>query len=169
LIRDFRAMVDRGRAGATIGADLLLHADVLFSKWYRVRDGTRKRPWLIREVEWIRDAVVDLLRRGGVCACAKTAAVCREMLAVEEAMWTFASVEGVEPTNNAAERAVRPVVLWRKRSFGTWSEDGCRYVERLLTVTHTLRLQGRRVLDSLRDALVAHRAGLPTPQLLLEG
>jgi transposase len=124
---------------------------------------------LIREVEWIRVEVVDLLQRGRVCACAKTAATCREMLAVEEAMWTFASVEGVEPTNNAAERAVRPAVLWRKRSFGCWSEDGCRYVERLLTVTHTLRLQGRNVLDYLKQTLVAHRARLPAPRLLLEG
>jgi transposase len=169
LIRDFQAMVDRAGAGAAIGRDLLLHADVLFGKWYKVRDGTRKRPWLIREVEWIRVEVVDLLRRGRVCACAKTAATCREMLAVEEAMWTFASVEGVEPTNNAAERAVRPAVLWRKRSFGCWSEDGCRYVERLLTVTHTLRLQGRNVLDYLKQTLVAHRARLPAPRLLLEG
>ena len=82
---------------------------------------------------------------------------------------TFVGVAGVEPTNNAAERAVRPAVLWRKRSFGCHSEAGCRFVERLLTVVGTLRLQQRRVLDYLEQAIAAHRAGLPTPKLLTAG
>ena len=84
-------------------------------------------------------------------------------------MWTFAYHEGVEPTNNTAERALRPAVLWRKRSFGCHSEDGCRFVERLLTVVQTLRLQGRDVLDYLQAALTAHRSGLPAPKLLNAG
>ena len=84
-------------------------------------------------------------------------------------MWTFAYHEGLEPTNNTAERALRPAVLWRKRSFGCHSEEGCRYVERLLTVVQTLRLQGRDVLDYLQAALTAHRHGLPTPKLLPAG
>src|SRR5947199_10077 len=83
-----------------------------------------------------------------------------------EGLRTFAHVEGVEPTNNAAERAVRPVVLWRKRSFGCHSEAGCRYVERILTVVQTLRRQGRPVFAFLVDIITAHRQGQPTPQLL---
>jgi hypothetical protein len=75
----------------------------------------------------------------------------------------------VEPTNNAAERAVRPAVLWRKRSSGCHGEEKCRFVERLLTVTQTLRLQKRRMLDYLQAAVAAHRAGLPTPKLLIAG
>jgi transposase len=88
------------------------------------------------------------------------------LLAWEPALWTFAYHEGVEPTNNRAERALRPAVLWRKRSFGCHSDEGCRYVERLLTVVQTLRLQGRDVLDYLQAALTAHRDGLPAPKLL---
>ena len=69
----------------------------------------------------------------------------------------------MEPTNNHAERLLRPAVLWRKRSFGCQSEAGCRFVERMLTVAGTLRLQGRPVLDYLEEAPQRHRAGLPTP------
>jgi transposase len=169
LRRDFQAMVDRGGAGAKIGRDLLAHAGVIFDLWYKVRDGTRTRRWLQRLLAEIRPDVVDLLQRGRRCRCAPTAATCRELLAVEAALWTFAAVEGVEPTNNAAERAVRPAVLWRKRSFGCHSEAGCRFVERLLTVVQTLRLQNRRVVDYLEAAVAAHRAGMPAPKLLLSG
>lgn len=169
LRRDSQAMVDRGGPAAEVGEGLLLHAAVVFGLWYKVRDGTRGRRWLQRLVAEIRPDVARLLRRGSVCRCAKTAATCREVLAVEAALWTFAAEEGVEPTNNAAERAVRPAVLWRKRSFGCHSDEGCRFVERLLTVVQTLRLQKRGVLGYLRDALAAHRAGLPTPKLLTAG
>jgi transposase len=107
-----------------------------------------------------------LLGQGAACPCAKTAGVCAEILKLEPALWTFARAEGLEPTNNAAERALRPAVIKRKRSFGCHSEEGCRFVERLLSVTQTLRLQQRPVLDYLVEALVAHRHGLPAPQLL---
>jgi transposase len=72
----------------------------------------------------------------------------------------------VEPTNNAVGRGLRPAVIKRKRSFGCHSEGGCHCTERLLSVTATLRLRKRPVLDYLVEALVAHRHGLPAPQLL---
>jgi transposase len=167
LRRDFQAMIDRGGAGAAVGEELLFHADMLFGLWHKVRDGTRQRRWLRRHLEWLRPEVVTLLGRGAACGCAKTAGVCAEILKVGAALWTFASVEGVEPTNNAAERAIRPAVVWRKKSYGCHSEAGCRFVERLLTVTQTLRLRGQPVLEYLVEALRAHRHGLPVPQLLL--
>src|SRR5262249_35343810 len=106
LKRDFQAMVDRGGPAAALGEDLLFHADRLFAWWYKVRDGTRRRRWLRRQVEeWLRAEVRLLLERGARCACAETAGTCAKILEVEEALWTFARVEGVEPTNNAAERA----------------------------------------------------------------
>jgi transposase len=169
LKRDFQAMVDRGGAGAAVGAGLLALTGVLFGWWYKVRDGTRTRRWLRRLVAEIRPDVALLLRRGAACGCAWTAATCRELLQWEPALHTFASHEGVEPTNNRAERALRPAMLCRKRSFGCHSEDGRRFVERLLTVVQTLRLQGRDVLDDLQAALTAHRDGLPAPKLLTVG
>src|SRR2546429_9893594 len=97
------------------------------------------------------------------------ATFCENLLALEPALWTFAHTEGVEPTNNFMERLLRRAVLWRKRSFGCVSTTGCRFVERILTVVQTRRLQGQRVLDYLHDAVAAHRAGQPCPQLLPEG
>jgi transposase len=166
LRRDFQAMIDRGGEAAVIGAELLFNSDLLFDLWYQVRDGTRGRRWLRRHIDgWLRAEVRGLLEEGARCPCAKTAGVCAEILKVEPALWTFASVEGLEPTNNAAERALRPAVIKRKRSFGCHSEAGCRFTERLLSVTQTLRLRGRPVLDYLVEALVAHRHGLPAPLL----
>lgn len=170
LKRDFQAMVDRAGAGAALGADLLGLTRMLFARWYKVRDGTRRRRGLQKLIEEaIRPDVAVLLREGSECACVKTAATCRELLTLEPALWTFAYHEGLEPTNNAAERALRPAVLWRKRSFGCHSVEGCRYVERLLTVVTTPRLRGGDVLDYLQAALTAHRNGLPAPKLLSAG
>ena len=170
LVRDFTAMVDRGGAGAAIGQDLLCLAGVLFEGWKQVRDGPRTRRWFRRTVlAAIRPDVQALLARGAVCGCAKTAATCRELLPWEQSLWTFAHVAGVEPTNNHAERVLRKAVLWRKGSFGCGSAEGCQFVERILTVVQTLRLQERPVLDYLYRAVVAHRAGLPAPELLPAG
>jgi transposase len=81
-------------------------------------------------------------------------------------MFLFAFVDGVEPTHTAAERALRHGVLWRKQSHGPKSTAGCEYLGCIWSVVQTRRLQGRPVLDYLYEALVAHRAGLPAPQLL---
>lgn len=96
-------------------------------------------------------------------------AFCENVLKLEAALWTFVTVEGVEPTNSFMERLVRRAVLWRKRSCGCWSEAGCRFVERILAVVQTKRLQGQYVLNYLHAALAAHRAGEPCPKLLPEG
>lgn len=74
---------------------------------------------------------------------------------------------GVEPTNNHMERLLRPGVLWRKNAFGSHSEAGCRFVERMLTVVQTLRLQQRPILEFLYQSLSAHRQGHQVPRLLL--
>jgi transposase len=156
LRRDFQAMIDRGDGGSVIGEELLVHADILFDHWQKVRDGTRRRRWFERtHAGWLRDEVRLLLERGSGCGCVRTAGVCRELLAVESSLWTFAGCGGVEPTNNAAERAVRHAVCWRKTSYGTDSEQGSRFVERMLTVVATCRQQGRGVLNFLIQALTA--------------
>ena len=167
LIRDFRALSERTGTSRRIGENLLALSAVLFEYWPKVRDGTYKREWSVREVlSTIRPDVASSLRRGLRSRCAATRGTCRELLAWEESLWTFAFVDGVEPTNNHAERVLRGAVLWRKGCFGSGSEGGCRFVERMLTVSQTLRLQGRSVLDYLYQALCAHRQGIPTPKLL---
>ena len=167
LRRDFQAMIDRKNAGSKIGESLLAESNVLFEHWQKVRDGTRTRAWFERKiVGTIRGEVRTFLERGSACACVKTAATCRELLAVEVSLWTFASVTGIEPTNNAAERAVRHAVCWRKTSHGTQSARGSRFVERILTVVATCRQQDRSVMEFLMTAIQAERAEGQRPSLL---
>lgn len=166
LKREFQAYEDRGGPSAPIGQALLSQVDQIFVWWYRVRDGTLARSTFRVYMGPVKGRVIALLRQGQACAHPKTAATCREILKVEPALWTFVIKEGVEPTNNAAERALRHGVLWRKSSFGTQSEAGSRYVERMMTVVTTLRQQKRNVLDYLTAACEAHLRGETPPSLL---
>jgi transposase len=97
----------------------------------------------------------------------KARAMARELLKVEDLLWTFLAHKDVSVTNNHAERLLRYPVIWRKLSFGTRSESGALYVERLLTVTMSLRLQNRNAFDYLKDAMTAHSCGKPVPSILL--
>jgi transposase len=149
LTRDFQAIVDRTNAGSAIGEELLCCAQDLFTWWYRVRDGTMSRATFHRYVADLRPWVRSQLEAGSVCPCAGTAGTCKELLALEPALWTFVRNEGIEPTNNAAERALRHAVQWRKTSYGTDSELGGHFVENILSVVATCRQQGRNVLEYL--------------------
>ena len=166
LDRDFQAMVDRGGESAEVGRRLLGHSERLFDWWHRVRDGTMARTTLQSNVAMLRFSFRDDLRRGVACPCAKTAGTCRELLAGEAHLWTFVRVEGIEPTNNDAERALRHGVIYRKLSGGTDSESGSRFVERMLTVVATCRKQGINVLDYLTRCYQAHLDDEPAPSLL---
>jgi transposase len=106
------------------------------------------------------------LEDGEACGCPKTAATCRELIAHERKLWAFVWREGVEPTNNAAERALRHAVLWRKGSGGTDSVRGSRFVERVLSVRETYRQQGRGLLEYLVECCHAHLTGKTAPALL---
>ena len=106
------------------------------------------------------------LEDGTKCGCATTARTCAEILRVEEGLWNFVWFPGVEPTNNAAERALRHAVIWRRISGGTASESGSRFVERMLTVVATCRQQGRNVLEYLTSCFEADRRGQSIPSLL---
>jgi transposase len=166
LRRDFQAMIDRTDAGSRVGQELLAHADILFAHWRKVRDGTRTRRWFARTHRpWLQDEVRALLEHGAGCGGVKTATVCRDLLAGEGGLWTFAGRDGVEPTNNAAERAVRHAVCWRKTSYGTDSATGSRFVERMLTVVASCRQQGRDVLGFLMEAVQAARTAATPPSL----
>jgi transposase len=166
LDRDFQAMVDRGGESAEVGRLLLGHSERLFDWWHRVRDGTMARATLRSKVAMMRFSFRGDLRRGVKCGCAKTAGTCRELLAGEPHVWTFVRVEGVEPTNNDAERALRHGVIYRKTSGGTESEAGSRFVERMLSVVATCRQQEIDVLDYLTRCYQAHLEGQPVPSLL---
>lgn len=150
-----------------IGSGGLVVVQGLFERWHRFRGGGLDRQRLQVQMAPLQQELQALLENGCACADSKAATFCRNLLALEGALWTFVRVEGVEPTNNHAERLQRTAVLWRKNAFGSRSEGGCRFVERMLTVVQTLRLQQRPVLAYLQQAVVAHRAGQPAPKLLL--
>jgi transposase len=166
LRRDFQAMIDRHGEGEAIGRRLLSLSNRLFRHWHRVRDGTLQWGAFQERMSRLRREVKHALEDGSRCRCATTAATCFEILKVEEGLWTFARVKGVEPTNNAVERALRHAVLWRRLSGGTDSERGSRFVERMLTVVATCRQQGRNVLDYLTSCFEAERRGQALPSLL---
>ena len=159
-------MIDRGVAAAEVGQRLLDHSQRLFHSWHRVRDGTMAHSTLKGDLNPLRAAVRAELRRGPACACVKTAGTCRELLAHEAELWTFVRVEGIAPTNNAAERALRHAVIWRKLSGGTDRAAGSRFVERMLSVVATCRQQQRKVLDYLTECDQARQEGQAAPSLL---
>src|SRR5215217_6813574 len=166
LLRDFEAMRDRGECSEEIGDALLAQAHQMFTWWHRVREGTLKRSTFRSYMTPLRREVERLLEAGSRCGVPKTAGTCRDILKRRAALWTFVQVDGVEPTNNAAERSLRPGVLWRKGSFGTQSEEGSRFVESMMTVVATLKQQKRNVLEYLTAACEAALRGEAAPSLL---
>jgi hypothetical protein len=165
LDRDFFKISERkGRAGS-IGTRLLEQMDKMWEYWAKIRDGTLSRADFQRKMTTVRKKLEGLLEAGTECGHKKTEGTCEKILKHREALWTFVDIEGVEPTNNASERAVRPAVLWRKNCFGTQSERGSVFVERMMTVSATCRLQGRNVLQYLTEVIEAHVMCCPAPSL----
>jgi transposase len=166
LIRAFTGFEELGGGAARIGKALKAEARQMFTWWNRVRDGPLSRSSFQTYLVGVRRRVKILLARGARCRTPEVAATCQDLLKLFPALWTFVRVEGVEPTNNAAERAIRPGVLWRKGSFGTQSEEGSRFVERIMTTAATLRQQGRNVVDFVTQACEARLHGYKAPSLL---
>jgi transposase len=166
LRRHFAAFAEVPGIAGQLGQALLAETDQLFAWWHRVRDGTLTRASFRTYVGPLRRRVEALLYLGARCRHAPTAATCRELLLLAPALWTFVRVAGVEPTNNAAERALRRGVLWRKGSFGSHSAAGSRFAERMLTVAATLKQQRRKIVDYVTFACEAALRGEAAPSLL---
>ena len=165
LLRKFVAFTQRDGPASTWGETLLGYAKLIFEYWQAFCEGVLSRAefqiWMnpvIQHTEHAlgRVAQADLGSISGSCA---------DILAHRQALWTFVTHEGVEPTNNVAERDLRAWVIWRKICFGCQSERGLRFAERIMTVTNTLRKRGRNVLDFLIRSVVAHTTQQPMPSL----
>lgn len=163
LKRDFQALADSPVSVArNLGRQLLTHTQQVFRGWSRCRDGTITHRGLKSSLGATRRTLERLLLRGLRCRHAKTSGLCQDLLHHVDRLWTFLDHEGVEPTNNASERALRHAVIWRKLSFGTQSAAGSRFVETLLSVIETCRQQKQDVFAFVTTALKHH----PTPSLL---
>ena len=168
LKRDFQQFVEAGGTTAVrFGRGGLNLCRDVHRLWNRLRDRHIGRPTLRRLLTPVRKKMRSLLGRGLRSTVSRAAGFCRDLLKLEPALWTFARTEGIEPTNNHAERMLRPAVTWRKTSLGSHSIAGCRYVERMMTVVQTKRLAGQSAIDYLTEAVRALRHGLPHPPLML--
>jgi transposase len=169
LKRNWEKMLERGGKAKEIAeACLSIHKKV-FELWHRFRGGGCTRLALGDNMAPLMIDMLAVLQTGTRCRDRKTQRFCARLLDKFLAMWTFVVEEGVEPTNNHAERVQRRAVLWRRRSFGCHSAAGCRFVERILTVVQTLRLQKRSVVQFLQDTIASHRSGQKGPKLVLVG
>jgi transposase len=166
LIRKFVAYSERDGPEGAIGAELLACAGLVFEYWHGYRQDILTREELQFWMLPLRRHVESLLRRAAFADHAEVSGSCRDILAHLDALWTFVDHEGVEPTNNHAELMLRAFVLWRKKSFGTQSERGERFAERIMSVAQTAKKQGRAILEFLTEALKAHARGTRGPQLV---
>jgi transposase len=157
--------LERGGDSYRIGANLKLQAAYLLVLGSRVRAGTLSYSAFLAEFPAIQCHIRHWLTQGVLSDCSSTAETCRHLVALDAALWHLVTTPGVEPTHKAAERALRHPVLWRRTSHGTHADHGRRFVQRLLTVAETCRLQRRPVFDFVRSALLAYPAGFPAPSL----
>lgn len=166
VLRVFRAIAER-KGSEWHGRRLELAGYRVLADWRAWRDGKISRDAMIKRITAHRATTHALLERVADAGLAERS--CRQsawLLKREHLLWSFLDHETVEPTNNVAERRVRRGVLMRKKTFGTDSVHGSRFVERILTATGCLREQERDVLAFLTDGYAAHLAGRPQPSLL---
>ena len=166
LKRDFQKLVDYGGPGRAIGEDALRLLGGLFRAWADWRADPTQRPRFVRRARQYQWRLRRVLETGQRCGCDKTANFCTALLTLWPALWTFVTVPGIEPTNNAAEQALRPAVLWRKGSFGTQSAGGNTFVTRLLSVAAPCKQHDRSLLAYLTAVCTAAQRGQPIPSLL---
>lgn len=167
LVRKYVAFTEHDDPRAVqLGETLVLLTQTMLAQWHNVRDGTLSREAFQDFVASLRPVFEGHLARGVDLRLAGVSGACANMLQHADALWTFAYVAAVDPTNNHAERELRRFVMWRRRSFGSQSERGDRFAERVMTLVHTLRKQDRHVLSFLRDTIAASLRGAPLPSLL---
>lgn len=167
LKRDIQKLIDSNdHTVKRLGHDLQRQQKLLFQHWRRYQADEITWKEFQRLARPIRDEFNGLLLRGRYSGNARLIGFCDELWPRRDHLWTFIEIQGIEPTNNTAERALRPAVIYRKLSFGTQSVSGSRYLERILTVSETCRQQNRNVFEYLVAAVEAKFAGTPAPSLL---
>jgi transposase len=165
LLRKFVSFSERAGPAGEIGRQLLDYTGLLFDYWHDYQAGMLDRAMFLAWMAPVRAQVEAVLARAAASGIDRLAGSCANILAHRAALWTFVDTHEVEPTNNHAERELRAFVLWRKRCFGTQSERGNRFAERLMTVAHTARKQRKDVLAFLTACCQARLDGIRAPSL----
>jgi transposase len=169
LKRDFEALAQSTHRGAKqIGTKLVEFTRELFHNWHRARDGTIGRRSFLKHHHRLYAEFHETFDAGTRSSDRAAAGLCANLFHGFENLWPFANDPAlqIEPTNNAAERALRHPVIWKQLSFGTQSASGSRFVETLLSVVETCRQQGRDVLQFLHKSLTAKLNNTAAPSLL---
>ncbi len=166
LLRLFVSFSQRDGPVKTFGRELLDYAALVFEYWHGFVDGTLSRDELACWMEPLRRRFEALLARITAAGLSGCSGSCKNLRAHAPALWTFVEVANVDPTNNLAERDLRSLVIWRRLCFGSQSERGLRFVERVMTVAHTLRKRSVGVLEFIERSVAAHLSGMPAPALL---
>ena len=164
LLRKYVSFSERDGPAGRFGKELLDYTGLVFEYWHNYKDDKLSREQLVSRMAPVRQQVEALLARIVAADIKGLSGSCANMLVHKEALWTFVDHDGVDPTNNHAERELRAFVLWRRRSFGTQSERGNRFAERLMTVAHTACKQNKNVFDFL-TACCRARPDTPAPSL----
>jgi transposase len=165
-LRKFVSFSERAGPAGSFGRVLLEYTGILFDYYRAYKGGQLSRRVFQQRMAPLRLQVEAVLERAAKAKLKGVSGSCENILAHRAALWTFVDNGQVEPTNNHAERELRRFVLWRKSSFGTQSERGNRFAERIMTVVHTARKQGKPVLPYLTAACQADLLGQPCPSLI---
>ena len=166
LVRKFVWYSERDGPAVELGKELLEYTSLLFEYWSLFRQGELSRKTFVERMAPVRLQVETLLERLVHAKVEGVSGSCADILEHREALWTFVEQKGVEPTNNHAERELRGLVMWRRRSFGSQSERGTRFAARMMTIAHTARKQGREILEFLAACCAPRPVGAPVPSLL---
>jgi transposase len=165
LLRKFVSFSQRAGPAEAFGKELLQYTALVFDYWHGFKNGQLTRDELATWMRPVQQQFKQCLQRAAHSGLELVSGSCADILAHENALWTFVTHEGVEPTNNHAEHELRPNVIWRKCSFGSQSERGERFVERVMTVAQTARKQRKNVLDFIVESVKAHVQGHAAPSL----
>jgi len=165
LDRHFKRISERKGLSAQVGLDAMKINDNVFVIWRQFLAGQLDHEGLLDALQPERDRLHAILTRGATCKNPKTENTCQNILDMFTNLWTFAYLEGVEPTNNAAERQLRDGVMWRKTCYGSQSDRGNRFAESMLSVNATCRQQGVSIRKFLEQTILAFFKGIPGPTL----
>lgn len=165
LLRKFVSFSERAGPAGRFGCDLLNYTGILFEYWQEYKAGTIDRRTFRAWMTPVRAQMEAVLAKAVAADIDRLSGSCADILVHQPALWTFVERDDVAPTNNHAERELRAFVLWRKRSFGTQSDRGNRFAERMMTVAHTARKQGKDVLAFLTACCQARRTNTAPPSL----
>lgn len=166
LRRDMQALVDLKGSAGEIGTRFLAASDAMFKVWHRFKAGEIDRAQLLVEMAPVQADWKTLANLAAEHTHNKVRALGKDLLKQWDSLWPFVVHEGAEPTNNHAERVIRPSVLLRKTNGGTRSQTGAQFVAQMQSVIATAKCQGVQLVGWLTSVFQALWAPVALPRLL---